>query len=180
MAGRATPRARHRCACSSTRRHPMRCPRTQSLKARRLWRRGFGRCFSRACGLVCQCRIFARPRPKTNDSVQVAGLGCAPLATPLRSRHVGLCSRRGMLAATGYVGAGLSPGDAYYDEPYFYVSVYPQPDRAGAAAPAEARPLHTHEFTAAVVPAHQIVAANNPKTAADEFSRPRSTSRSNS
>ncbi|MGH6842220.1 MAG: hypothetical protein ACREDV_09050, partial [Methylocella sp.] len=33
-------------------------------------------------------------------------------------------------AATGYVGAGLSPGDAYYDEPYFYVSVYPQPDSA--------------------------------------------------
>src|SRR5215831_730124 len=30
--------------------------------------------------------------------------------------------------ATGYVGAGLSPGDEYYDEPYFYVSVYPKPD----------------------------------------------------
>src|SRR5262249_62334200 len=29
--------------------------------------------------------------------------------------------------ATGYVGAGLSPGDEYYDEPYFYVSVYPNP-----------------------------------------------------
>ena len=31
---------------------------------------------------------------------------------------------------TGYVGAGLSPGDEYYDEPYFYVSVYPKPDSA--------------------------------------------------
>ena len=31
---------------------------------------------------------------------------------------------------TGYVGAGLSPGDDYYDEPYFYVSVYPKPDPA--------------------------------------------------
>jgi hypothetical protein len=31
---------------------------------------------------------------------------------------------------TGYVGAGLSPGDEYYDEPYFYVSVYPEPDRS--------------------------------------------------
>jgi hypothetical protein len=28
--------------------------------------------------------------------------------------------------ATGYVGVGLSPGDEYYDEPYFYVSVYPE------------------------------------------------------
>src|SRR5215472_17222155 len=31
---------------------------------------------------------------------------------------------------TGYIGAGLSPGDEYYDEPYFYVSVYPEPDPA--------------------------------------------------
>jgi hypothetical protein len=28
---------------------------------------------------------------------------------------------------------------------------------------------HTHKFTAAVVPAHQIVAADNQKAAADEF-----------
>jgi hypothetical protein len=71
--------------------------------------------------------------------------------------------------ATGYVGAGLSPGDKYYDEPYFYVSVYPQPD--SAALPRLPKPghWHTHEFTAAVVPAHQIVAANNQKAAADEF-----------
>jgi hypothetical protein len=72
-------------------------------------------------------------------------------------------------AATGYVGAGLSPGDAYYDEPYFYVSVYPQPDRAALPRLPKLGHWHTHEFTAAVVPAHQIVAANNPKTAADEF-----------
>ena len=71
--------------------------------------------------------------------------------------------------ATGYVGAGLSPGDAYYDEPYFYVSVYPQPDRAALPRLPKLGHWHTHKFTAAVVPAHQIVAANNPKTAADEF-----------
>ena len=28
---------------------------------------------------------------------------------------------------TAYIGAGLSPGDGYYDEPYFYVSIYPRP-----------------------------------------------------
>jgi Family of unknown function (DUF5996) len=70
---------------------------------------------------------------------------------------------------TGYVGAGLSPGDAYYDEPYFYVSVYPQPDRAELPRLPKLGHWHTHEFTAAVVPAHQIVAANNQKAAVDEF-----------
>jgi hypothetical protein len=30
---------------------------------------------------------------------------------------------------TAYVGAGFSPGDPYYDEPYFYVSLYPTPDK---------------------------------------------------
>ncbi|MGH9676557.1 MAG: DUF5996 family protein, partial [Candidatus Acidiferrum sp.] len=71
--------------------------------------------------------------------------------------------------ATGYVGAGLSPGDAYYDEPYFYVSVYPQPDRAELPRLPKLGHWHTHEFTAAILPAHQIVAAKNPKAAADEF-----------
>ena len=91
--------------------------------------------------------------------MQVAGLGCALLATFPARDAVG----------TGYVGAGLSPGDAHYDEPYFYVSVYPQPDRAALPRLPKLGHWHTHEFTAAVVPAHQIVRANNPKTAADEF-----------
>jgi len=70
---------------------------------------------------------------------------------------------------TGYVGAGLSPGDEYYDEPYFYVSVYPRPD--SAALPRLPKPghWHTHAFTAAIAPAHQIVAANNQKDEVDEF-----------
>jgi len=71
--------------------------------------------------------------------------------------------------ATGYVGAGLSPGDKYYDEPYFYVSVYPKPDSAALPPPPKLGHWHTHEFTAAVATAHQIVAANNQKAAAEEF-----------
>ena len=31
--------------------------------------------------------------------------------------------------AIGYLSVGLSPGDNYYDEPYFYVSVNPKPDQ---------------------------------------------------
>jgi Family of unknown function (DUF5996) len=71
--------------------------------------------------------------------------------------------------ATGYVGAGLSPGDKYYDEPYFYVSVYPNPGNAALPRLPKLGHWHTHEFTAAVAPAHQIVAANNQKAAAEEF-----------
>jgi hypothetical protein len=71
----------------------------------------------------------------------------------------------------GYVGAGLSPGDGYYDEPYFYVSVYPQPDRAALPALPPLGHWHTHEFTAAVVPAHKIAAAGKPMAATDDFLR---------
>jgi hypothetical protein len=70
---------------------------------------------------------------------------------------------------TGYVGAGLSPGDEYYDEPYFYVSVYPRPDSAALPRRPKLGHWHTHAFTAAVAPAHQIVTANNQKDEVDEF-----------
>jgi hypothetical protein len=73
-----------------------------------------------------------------------------------------------LLAVTGdkpedyrSTGLGFSPGDEYYDEPYFYVSVYPAP------APATLPPLpvghwHTHHFTAAVATAGHLVAAAAP------------------
>jgi hypothetical protein len=59
---------------------------------------------------------------------------------------------------TAYVGAGLSPGDGHYDEPYYYVSVYPKPDPAALPELPESSHWHTHEFTAAIVPAHCILA----------------------
>ncbi len=71
--------------------------------------------------------------------------------------------------ATGYVGAGFSPGDKYYEEPYFYVSVYPKPDIAALPRLPKLGHWHTHEFTAAVAPANQIVAANNQEDEVDEF-----------
>jgi uncharacterized protein DUF5996 len=58
-------------------------------------------------------------------------------------------------------GVGFEPGDDHYDEPYFYVSLYPVPK--GVALP----PLpaighwHTTNFTAAIAPAHRIVAAKD-------------------
>jgi hypothetical protein len=73
--------------------------------------------------------------------------------------------------ATGYVGAGLSPGDEYYDEPYFYVSVYPKPDPATLPSLPMFGHWHTHEFMAAIVPAHKIAGAKNQKVETVEFLR---------
>jgi hypothetical protein len=70
---------------------------------------------------------------------------------------------------TGYVGVGLSPGDEYYDEPYFYVSVYPKPDPGMLPTLPMFGHWHTHEFMAAVVPAHKIVAAKNQRAETAEF-----------
>ena len=71
--------------------------------------------------------------------------------------------------ADRYLGAGLSPGDGYYDEPYFYVSVYPKPDPAALPTLPMIGHWHTHEFVAAVSPAHKIVAEKNQMAATDEF-----------
>lgn len=73
--------------------------------------------------------------------------------------------------ATGYVGIGLSPGDEYYDEPYFYVSVYPKPDPATLPTLPMFGHWHTHEFMAAVVPAHKIVVSGNQESETADFLR---------
>jgi hypothetical protein len=73
--------------------------------------------------------------------------------------------------ATRYVGAGLSPGDEYYDEPYFYVSVYPEPDPAALPSLPTLGHWHLRDFVAAVATAHKILAAKNPQAETDEFLR---------
>jgi len=70
---------------------------------------------------------------------------------------------------TGYLGIGLSPGDNYYDEPYFYVSVYPKPDPSMLPTLPMFGHWHTHEFMAAVAPAHKISAAKDQETETKEF-----------
>jgi hypothetical protein len=73
--------------------------------------------------------------------------------------------------ATGYVGAGLSAGDEYYDEPYFYVSVYPEPDPAALPSLPTLGHWHLRDFVAAVATAHKIVAAKNQQAETDDFLR---------
>jgi len=55
------------------------------------------------------------------------------------------------------VGAGLEPGDVYYDEPYFYVNMYPSPKADQLPDSLEGGgKWHTHEWIGAVLPASSI------------------------
>jgi hypothetical protein len=103
---------------------------------------------------------------------QITGRKLAPSPVRCWSHHFDLATLIALTARKpepGYVGAGLSPGDGYYDEPYFYVSVYPQPDHAALPVLPKLGHWHTHEFTAAITPAHKIAAAGNPMAETDDF-----------
>lgn len=68
-------------------------------------------------------------------------------------------------------GGGFEPGDDYYDEPYFYVSLYPAPDAATLPALPAIGHWHAKNFTAAVALAHRIVAAKNQRAEVAAFLR---------
>jgi hypothetical protein len=57
------------------------------------------------------------------------------------------------------ISLGMTPGDTYYPEPYFYASMYPSP-RADAARPElEGNGAwHTHEWLGAVLPGSRLAA----------------------
>lgn len=57
------------------------------------------------------------------------------------------------------MGLGFSPGDEYCDEPYFYITMYPEPSIPGLPLLPALGHWHTYEFLAAFAPAHKIVAA---------------------
>ncbi len=69
------------------------------------------------------------------------------------------------------LGVGLEPGDQYYDEPYFYVRMHPQP----AASRTRSRPLwgsgtwHTNEWVGAVLPGSRFGAAASQERQIREF-----------
>ena len=68
-------------------------------------------------------------------------------------------------------GIGFEPGDDYYDEPYFYVSVYPAPEAASLPTLPTVGHWHTAHFIAAVATATQICAAKDQGGAVEGFLR---------
>lgn len=69
------------------------------------------------------------------------------------------------------IGVGLEPGDHYYDEPYIYVNMSPQP----TASEARSRPLwgrgrwHTHEWVGAVLTGSRLGAGSAQEQQVLEF-----------
>ncbi len=59
------------------------------------------------------------------------------------------------------MGLGFAPGDEYCDEPYFYVTMYPEPWIPDLPLLPALGHWHTYEFLAAFAPAHKIVAATD-------------------
>jgi hypothetical protein len=71
---------------------------------------------------------------------------------------------------TRTMGVGFSPGDEYYDEPYFYVSIYPAP--LVTALPAlPVGHWHSHDFTAAIATAGSILDESDQGAAVGSFLR---------
>ena len=68
------------------------------------------------------------------------------------------------------VGVGLEPGDGYYDEPYFYVNMRPEPPRDWlTAALAGGGTWHTREWVGAVLPASRIGDASAAREQVEAF-----------
>jgi hypothetical protein len=73
-------------------------------------------------------------------------------------------------ANTRTMGVGFSPGDEYYDEPYFYVSIYPAPN----VITLPALPVghwHSHDFTAAIATASRILDESDQGAVVETFLR---------
>jgi len=71
---------------------------------------------------------------------------------------------------TRTMGVGFSPGDEYYGEPYFYVSIYPAP----LVTTPPALPVghwHSHDFTAAIATAGRILDESDQGAAVGSFLR---------
>ncbi|MCC6948622.1 MAG: hypothetical protein IT539_12720 [Bradyrhizobiaceae bacterium] len=67
------------------------------------------------------------------------------------------------------VGIGLSPGDEHINEPYFYVTPWPYPPAAKLPPVPELGHWLTQNFTAAVAPAHRVLAVPGRQTKTEEF-----------
>ncbi len=66
-------------------------------------------------------------------------------------------------------GLGFSAGDEYYDAPYFYVTIYPEPSPAALPKLPALGHWHTRDFIAAVAPAGKIVAAKDQRKETEAF-----------
>jgi hypothetical protein len=100
----------------------------------------------------------------------MSGRGFAASAVRCWPHHFDIATLAA-LDARRSVNTGLSPGDEWYDEPYFYVSPYPYPDTATLPKLPPLGHWHMRGFTAAIAPASRILAAADRQAASEEFLR---------
>ena len=67
--------------------------------------------------------------------------------------------------STGSIGCGMSPGDASYAEPYFYVTVWPYPEK-DTLPDLTVGKWHAEGFVAAVLTASDLLKTDQPETQA--------------
>ena len=67
------------------------------------------------------------------------------------------------------MGLGWSPGDDYCDEPYFYLSMYPEPVIPKLPLLPPQGHWHSYHFVAALAPAHKIVVVPDQASYVDGF-----------
>lgn len=75
----------------------------------------------------------------------------------------------GGVGTTPTMGAGFSPGDHYFDEPYFYVSLYPRPDSSLLPSLHALGHWHMQDFLAALAPASRILARKERQAETEAF-----------
>ena len=103
-----------------------------------------------------------------NVRQQLSARGLKPPAVRCWPHHFDLDSLIS-LGGDKTTGMGFSPGDEYYNEPYFYVTIYPEPDAANLPALLAVGHWHTVEFIAAIAPASKIVAVKDQGKATEAF-----------
>jgi len=108
---------------------------------------------------------------ETRDRIAQIGKGASPvrcwphhfdIATSLRLKD-------GDAVTALSIGIGMSPGDEYYTQPYFYVSPWPQPQGGTLPDPPIPGHWHTKDFVAAIVTADGLLASGEPRGAARGF-----------
>jgi hypothetical protein len=104
---------------------------------------------------------------------RLAGIGSGPGAVRCWPHHFGIAT---LLSLGGgdpekaaAIGIGMSPGDAYYPQPYFFISPWPAP-------PVEALPRlcvpghwHTLGFVAAVAIGEELLSIPEPRAGIGRF-----------
>ncbi len=106
---------------------------------------------------------------------QMIGRGCSSSPVRCWPHHFDIAALTTLPAQRAdtakYIGAGLCPGDEYYDQPYFYVSVYPEPDPQLLPTLPMLGHWHERDFVAAVATAPCILKAENQEAETDDFLR---------